>query len=238
MFVQLSAGTSHTCGVKVDQTLACWGAFRGAPGGLYQQVSAGSAHTCALTEHGTVVCWGDNAFGKCRHPGGADFVQVAAGGTFSCALRRNGLAQCWGDDSLGQASPPEGVQFRQIDASPTGHACGVTVAAAAVTGKSGSKSGNGGGGDVVCWGRNFDGEAAPRAGPFRQVSCGAYSTCAISAVDDTAACWGATRTSSRGPFYELVIAHAHACGIGADGGLQCWGSASGAERVPDGFQVA
>ena len=46
----MSAGDGHTCGVRTDGTLACWGdnCFGQAtpPAGTFTAVSAGANHTC------------------------------------------------------------------------------------------------------------------------------------------------------------------------------------------------
>lgn len=78
----LSAGAAHTCAVRQDGTLWCWG--RNEPGGALgdgtledrlipvqvpgipevASVSAGQAHTCALTATGVAKCWGSNKLGQ------------------------------------------------------------------------------------------------------------------------------------------------------------------------------
>ena len=61
-FQQVSAGVDHTCGVRADGTLACWGrndyGEATPPSGAFQEVSAGYAHTCGVRADGTLVCWG------------------------------------------------------------------------------------------------------------------------------------------------------------------------------------
>src|SRR5262245_27776175 len=65
----ISAGGFHTCGVKTDGTLACWGQAT-PPGGTFTQVSAGFAHTCGVKTDGTLACWGANGDGQATPPGG------------------------------------------------------------------------------------------------------------------------------------------------------------------------
>ena len=64
-FSQLSAGSEHTCGVKTDGIVACWGADECGqatpPAGTFSQLSAGSEQTCGVTTDGTVACWGGTA---------------------------------------------------------------------------------------------------------------------------------------------------------------------------------
>lgn len=84
-WLSISAGGSHSCGVKLDKTLWCWGSGANGrignnnvtPGnnvvpiavtgttGPWKSVSAGiGAHNCALKEDDTLWCWGNNAVGQ------------------------------------------------------------------------------------------------------------------------------------------------------------------------------
>jgi hypothetical protein len=108
----ISAGTSHTCGVKTDGTLACWGSNSSGqatpPGGTFTQVSGGTFHTCGVKTDGTLACWGDNRQGQATPPGGT-FTQVSAGRSHTCGLKTDATLACWGDDGQGQATPPGGT---------------------------------------------------------------------------------------------------------------------------------
>jgi alpha-tubulin suppressor-like RCC1 family protein len=80
-FIQLSAGLGHTCGLRSNGTVWCWGdnsygqlgdgtgVSRTIPGqvinlGGVAQITAGLYHNCALTGDGTVWCWGANEVGQ------------------------------------------------------------------------------------------------------------------------------------------------------------------------------
>ena len=51
-FASVSAGVRHTCGVKTDGTVACWGSDEDGeatpPDGKFASVSAGGRHTCGV----------------------------------------------------------------------------------------------------------------------------------------------------------------------------------------------
>jgi alpha-tubulin suppressor-like RCC1 family protein len=85
IFTSLSAGSSHTCGVTVDNALYCWGlngngelgdgtttsrsapvqvVGSGAAPLMFTAVSAGEAFNCGLTIGHAVYCWGYGADGE------------------------------------------------------------------------------------------------------------------------------------------------------------------------------
>ncbi len=84
---QISAGTSHTCAVKNDGTVWCWGLNtegRLGNGNNTQQLSPvqvkGLGNTGVLT----------------------NILKVSAGDTHTCAISNSGYAYCWGSGNWGQ----------------------------------------------------------------------------------------------------------------------------------------
>ncbi len=178
-FTQVSAGGSHTCGVKSDGAVACWG-WNGygqaeRPAGTFTQVSAGDYHTCGVKTDRAVACWGSNTdwggnfIGQATPPAGT-FTQVSAGRDHTCGVKTDGAVACWGDDYGGRATPPAGA-FTQVSAD-FAHTCGVKTDGA-----------------VACWGENDEGQANRPAGTFTQVSAGSRHTCGVK-TDETVVCWG------------------------------------------------
>ncbi len=105
----VSAGDSHTCWLKADATVFCWGSnWNGqlnAPDGQFTEVSAGWAHTCALQTDQTIACWGSNQDLEGIHTAALDapegrFAAVSASieSWFTCGLHEDGIIQCWGSD--------------------------------------------------------------------------------------------------------------------------------------------
>jgi hypothetical protein len=130
-FVHLSVTDQHSCAIRSDGSLACWGAGMGVnpcadggadfgesvpPSGTFVQVSAGAHHSCGVRTDGSVACWGaGTTSGDCQSeaeacgqsiPPAGQFVQVAAGYTHSCAMRADRTIQCWGSNTGGRATPP------------------------------------------------------------------------------------------------------------------------------------
>lgn len=79
---QVSAGIHHTCGIKTDGTLWCWGRNTGVDSGPVGQLGIAEAVTRATSP---------------RQVGSAtDWVQVSAGDTHTCAVKTDETLWCWG----------------------------------------------------------------------------------------------------------------------------------------------
>lgn len=147
-YIQISAATTYTCGLKPDGTIRCWGSNADGrstpPSGNFSQMSSGYNHSCAL-EDGSVHCWGGNYDGQLEVPSGS-FTQVSSGDFYSCGIVTTGTVRCWGRNFRGQASAHAG-SFIQVSAGSE-HTCGLTDEGA-----------------VRCWGENRDGRCTPPPGP-------------------------------------------------------------------------
>ena len=125
-FTSISAGSTHSCGVRNDGNVICWGDSVGGqaspPTGTFTSVSSGSAHTCGLRADGSVVCWGDDWEGRASPPEGV-FISVSVGRRHSCGVRDDNSVACWGYDAHGRSTPPEG-HFIAVSAGEN-HTCAV-----------------------------------------------------------------------------------------------------------------
>ena len=120
-FASVSAGGEHTCGVRVDGSVACWGGDRFGqstpPEGEFASVSAGQNHTCGLRVDGSAACWGYDLDGQST-PAEGEFASVSSGVEHTCGLRVDGSAACWGFGLCHGHDPGVGVRLRQRGVEP------------------------------------------------------------------------------------------------------------------------
>ncbi|MDF2696387.1 MAG: putative family exoprotein [Labilithrix sp.] len=144
----LDTGNLHTCGVRPNGTVACWGSSgygqTTAPAGTFTSVSAGTNHTCGVKTDGTVACWGSNGYGEATAPAGT-FTSVSAGSAHTCGVKTDGTVACWGSNGYGEATAPVGT-FTSVSAGGV-HTCGVKTD-----------------GMVACWGDGNLGQKTVPAG--------------------------------------------------------------------------
>jgi alpha-tubulin suppressor-like RCC1 family protein len=126
----IAAGGTHTCAVKDDGSVWCWGdsqfgqvgdgmmVDRLAPVelasfGRVVDIVANTEHTCARTDTGAVYCWGNNPYGQIGdttitpRPAPTPVVPsestaIGAGGYQTCARMADATMRCWGYNMYGQ----------------------------------------------------------------------------------------------------------------------------------------
>ena len=221
-FKAVSAGSGHSCGIRSDDTIVCWGKNSSGPVGGFKSVSAGRDHSCGIGSDDTVVCWGSNLVGQTDAPVGG-FKAVSAGGLHSCAVGSDNAITCWGSNLYGRASAPLGG-FRSVSAGGD-HSCAI-----------------GGDDAITCWGSNGFGQSSAPAGGFKSVSAGGDHSCAIGG-DDAITCWGSNgfgqSSAPAGGFKAVSAGGDHSCAIGSDDAITCWGSnGHGQTDAPEGDFIA
>ena len=94
----VAAGWYHTCAVKADGHLVCFG-WNNSGGqcavpadlGPVSAVAAGWYHTCAVKADGHLVCFGwNNSGGQCAVPADLGPVSAIAAGHHTCAVKADG----------------------------------------------------------------------------------------------------------------------------------------------------
>lgn len=211
--IDMVAAGNHTCVIRYDRTVNCWGdnasgqlgvgdtLSRATPAAVWslgqvRQLSAGSAHTCALQMTGEVWCWGDNTVGQLGFVGGNqslpyrldtldDVVSIASGGQTSCALRNDATVVCWGAPLRAGELP-----FATVDGLNEVVSIGLGVQHACALLATGA---------VACWGDTQFGQydatnvqtvsVIDGLPPIRTLSVGGRHTCAID-VTQRLWCWG------------------------------------------------
>src|SRR4051812_37858246 len=143
----LDAGEIHTCALKTDGSVTCWGdnstGQTAVPPGLVgvTAVSAGSRHTCALRTDGTVNCWGFER--EAAVPAGlASVAAISADFRHSCALKTDGSVTCWGSNFRGETTVPAGLAGVAAISAGAFHTCALKTD-----------------GSVSCWGDDPSGAA-------------------------------------------------------------------------------
>ena len=222
----VSAGGGHSCGLRTDGTITCWGAnFAGqaeAPEAVYTAVSAGVDHSCGLRTDGSITCWGHNGNGQAEAPEGVHSA-VSAGWRHSCGLRSDGTITCWGANVGGRAEAPEGV-YTAVSAGG-GHSCGLRSD-----------------GTITCWGHNDNGQTEAPAGTHTTVAAGWSHSCGLRS-DGTVTCWGwnhyGQADAPAGQYTAVSARGEHSCGLRSDGTITCWGENSlGQADAPAGRYTA
>ena len=169
----VTAGGYHTCAIRTDNTVTCWGSNRGgksdAPAGTYQAVTAGEGHTCAIRTDSIITCWGGNRSGKSDAPSGT-YQAVTAGYSHTCAIRTDNTITCWGYTGSGKSDAPSGT-YQAVTAGER-HTCAI-------------RTDN----TVTCWGSNHFGQSDAPSGTYQAVTAGDDHTCAVR-TDEIIVCWG------------------------------------------------
>jgi len=126
---KVAAGGSHTCAIKTDGSLWCWGnnlfgqlgdrtnTDRNTPTQIMPSgatsVALGGSHTCAIKTNGSLWCWGANGYGQLgdgTNTAKNSPVQIMSSGVSSvslgynhtCAIKQDGSLWCWGDNYYSQ----------------------------------------------------------------------------------------------------------------------------------------
>lgn len=219
-----SLGYAHSCAIKNDGSLYCWGwNYYGQVGTSYQygdiatspykifsfgvsHVSLGYAHTCAVKQDGSLWCWGWNGYGQLgvsspnssTHQAQLVFSsgisKVCAGYYHSCALSFDGKLYCWGGNDKGQVGDGSfDIQRnpKQVMENISDVVCGWYHTCALKSS-----------GELICWGDGTYGQTGGNSlfnyvgNGVQRVFAGAFHTCFIK--DNYLWCFGLNSSAQLG----------------------------------------
>ena len=219
-FMQLSAGSSHACGVALERAISkifCWGSHRSQLGILTRESCTTRPDRHSPFESPKVVPCSTTPV-----PLETDqtFSHIAAGGKHDCAIEATtGAAYCWGDNDDGElgigkrgggAQRPVAVhtdeRFMFLSAYG-GTTCGIAANPSSLFHR--------GAGQVWCWGDGPLGNGKKEGSPtpvripgpvafeVRTISLGFFMTCAVN-YRSQGYCWGPLALGSRGGLREYL----------------------------------
>jgi alpha-tubulin suppressor-like RCC1 family protein len=227
---QVASGYLHSCALKQDKTVVCWG-----------DNSYGALGNGTVTSQPTPAAV----------TGLTDVVQVIAGYYFSCALTSLGSATCWGYNGYGNLgdststsrnTATAAVSFLSNARSLATGSQGATVCAALGTGQ------------VQCWGRNDYGQlgnntttsspipvAVQNLTDASAIDVGDQTSCALRTTG-AVVCWGNNTSGQfgngtllpsslavpaagdRNDVAQVAVGTNHTCIRRLDGSIECFGA--------------
>ena len=225
VFVAITAGGRHTCGLGASGSAWCWGdnsTGQLGDGGTVQhttptpvggalefiELSAGFEHTCGITVDHTAYCWGANGSGELGDStnaprnlpvpvaGALDFIHLSAGYNHTCGITSAHAAYCWGRNDLGQLGDSTG----NPSAVPTPAAGGLQFILISTRIHTCAVAADN---TVYCWGRNVEGQLG----------------------DGAPTLYRNTPTPVAAPiaFSSVSVGDFHTCGITTNNIANCWG---------------
>jgi alpha-tubulin suppressor-like RCC1 family protein len=197
-WANVSAGGSHTCAIKTNGTLFCWGA---ASKDQLGNDSTALYHTNPILFGPGSLLGSSTAYSPVPVQEGtaaSDWTNISAGSDYACAIKTNGTLFCWGADTYGKlgrnSSTGIHVPVQESTAASDwarvsaghNHACAVKT-----------------NDTLFCWGSNEYGQLgnnsttnssipvqeSTAASDWTNVSAGVRHTCAIK-TNGTLFCWG------------------------------------------------
>lgn len=233
---QVAVGGSHTCVLRLDGSVWCWGintTGQLGDGTMFSSdvpvrvtiesvasIDAGDSHTCAVRTDSTLWCWGSNGYHRLGQRRGDRRIvptlvegiaatTVATGGAFTCAITIARTVACWGRNNYGQVGKRAGASRIAPFTTTVRNAESLaagTEFACAVTVRTVAGRPTSGR-STWCWGRNRDGQLADGTNRFRHRPVRIVARASV------------------GTLTAVAAGSSHACALASRGGaLWCWGN--------------
>ncbi len=221
----LGLGDFHSCAVKIDSSMWCWGSNWHGEGGHatvgasatatevssgWAQVDAGRRVTCATRLDRTLWCTGVHADGRTglgltsgstaalTQVGSADTWRLLSyGARHGCGVHDDGTLECWGNAGAGQTG-----QGATTWASP--NLVGSATDWIEVSLGDRSSCGIRAGGSLWCWGWNVYGQ--------------------IGQGDEDDGYTTPTQVAAGSTWTDVATSELSACAVRSDGTMWCWGA--------------
>jgi hypothetical protein len=219
-WVQIALGDFHTCALRGNGTLWCWGANwdgrlglgdwtqretpQQVPGTDWIQVALG-IHTCARKRNNTLWCWGYNSNGQLGNGDdvstpnptqvAGNWLDVASGQIHTCGRKEDNSLWCWGSNQWGQLGLGDNADRFTPQRVTT-----ATNWSEIAVGESSSCARQAG--RLYCWGANSKGS----------LGIGDYATRNAPVEVAAAAAWT-----------QIAPDWMHSCALQSDETLWCWG---------------
>lgn len=228
-FILLSASGTHTCGLRRDGSVLCWGLLylydsnMPDPDERLVALSVGLAHGCGLREDGSAMCWGDDRDGSASPPEGDRFVAISTSRHTSCGLRSDGSVECWGE--FPGLSNNDG-DFNSISIGSR-FGCGLMEDGVSECW-----------GKVGYWKRMTGGETRSDLKGLSDVrlstlesAINEHQVCGVSETGGDLVCWGNIAYMNppesgvavfEGDFVDLSMGRSHVCGLDSEGVASCY----------------
>ncbi|MDP1884717.1 MAG: hypothetical protein Q8L10_05145 [Candidatus Moranbacteria bacterium] len=245
----ISAGGYHTCALKTDNSVYCWGYNSTGQIGDYtvtqrltpvqvhgvdnvgvltdvNRISAGGVHTCAIKTDGAVYCWGSNVYGRLGdntitqrttpvqvHGVSdvgflVDVDQIIPGINQTCALKIDGTVYCWGINNYGQIGDgtiiESHIPVQVHGVNDSGFLSDISLVASGQNHNCALKTDN----TVYCWGYNGAGQLGDNTTTAR------YTPVQVHGVNDVGVLTDVNQISTK---------FRHTCATKNDGTVYCWG---------------
>jgi alpha-tubulin suppressor-like RCC1 family protein len=228
---KIAAGLYHTCVLRADGTVDCWG----------------------HNEQGQI---GDGSVQFAQTPvavtGLSNIAAIGAGYTSTCAILSDATAKCWGDDLQGQLG--NGASGAAASSTTPVSVTGLTGAVSLTSGGAAHTCAVINDGTARCWGYNSQGQLGNGSLAINspvpvtvtglsgvvQLATGYYHSCALLG-DGTVHCWGlnsagqlgdGTNTKSMTPVLvsglkdarSIAASNTYTCAVLFDQTVSCWGA--------------
>lgn len=233
--MDISAGSNHTCALRTDRTVSCWGANE------LGQLGNGS----------TGIFRSESSPMPQQTAGISDADRIAAGGDNSCALHLTGAVSCWGNNDEGQLGNGQIASASVASQKVADISDATSVVAGAFFTCAIRQNAS-----VSCWGKNSSGELGIDQTTYeiassqvpvevdgitdaRTVDLGWSHACALRS-GGSISCWGENEDGQLGnsqtarshmPLEVEGISDAvsistglfHTCAVRQNGSISCWG---------------